>query len=61
MCQVYIKLHIYLIIYLLIIGSSKKIGKRIKYDYYNGSIQKNFLGLFLNMFGWSSFSVTLIE
>jgi group I intron endonuclease len=43
------------------IGSSKKIGQRIKYHYYNGSKQNNFLGLFIKEFGWSFFSVTLIE
>jgi len=42
-------------------GSSKNVGKRVKYYYYNGSNQKKFFGLFLKVFGWSSFSVTLIE
>jgi group I intron endonuclease len=42
-------------------GSSKNIGQRIKYHYYNGSKQNNFLGLFIKEFGWSCFSVTLIE
>jgi group I intron endonuclease len=42
-------------------GSSKSIGKRIKYHYYNGSNKNNFLGLLINTFGWSSFSITLVE
>jgi group I intron endonuclease len=42
-------------------GSSKKIGERIKYHYYNGNKQKKFLGLFIKEFGWSYFSVTLVE
>lgn len=36
-------------------------GARLKYHYYLGKIQNNYLGLFLNTFGWSSFSFTLIE
>jgi len=42
-------------------GSSKNIGARFKYHYYNGKNQNNFLGLFLNAFGWFYFSFTLIE
>lgn len=39
-------------------GSSLNIGNRIKYHYYNGGKQKNFLGLFISTFNWSSFSIT---
>lgn len=42
-------------------GSSKNIGARLKYHYYLGKNQNNYLGLFLNTFGWSSFSFTLIK
>lgn len=42
-------------------GSSTNIGQRIKYHYYNGSKLNNFLGRFIQIFGWSCFSVTLIE
>jgi group I intron endonuclease len=42
-------------------GSSHNIEARFKYHYYNGKYQKNFLGIFLNAFGWSSFSFTLVE
>lgn len=42
-------------------GSSKNREVRFLYHYYNGKNQNNFLGLFLNVFGWSSFSFTLIE
>lgn len=42
-------------------GSSKNIGRRIKYHYYNGNKQNKFLGLLINMFSWSNFSVLLIE
>lgn len=42
-------------------GSSRNVGSRVKYHFYNGKKQKNFLGLFLNAFTWSSFSITLIE
>lgn len=42
-------------------GSSVNIGQRIKYHYYNGEKQNNFLGNFIKTFGWSCFSITLIE
>ena len=42
-------------------GSSKNIGARFKYHYYNGKNKNNLLGLFLKVFDWSNFSFTLIE
>ena len=42
-------------------GSSNNIGRRLKYHYYSAKHKKNFLGLFIKVFKWSSFSVTLIE
>lgn len=42
-------------------GSSNNIGRRIKYHYYNTGKQHTFLGNFVKLFGWSAFSVTLIE
>lgn len=42
-------------------GPSNNVGARLKYHYYLGKHGNNFLGLFLNTFGWSSFSMTLIE
>ena len=32
-----------------------------KYHYYNGPKFRNFLGLFLKTFGWSNFSITVVE
>jgi hypothetical protein len=42
-------------------GSSVDLGARFKYHYYNGPKQNNFLGLFLKVFGWSFFSITVVE
>jgi group I intron endonuclease len=42
-------------------GSSSNLGMRIKYHYFNGAKKENFLGLFLSVFGWSNFSITVIE
>lgn len=42
-------------------GSSVDLGMRFKYHYYNGPKQGNFLGLFLKTFGWSNFSITVVE
>ncbi len=42
-------------------GSSKNIGQRLKYHYYNGKNQNTFLGLLIYIFGWKFFTVTVIE
>lgn len=42
-------------------GSSSNLGQRFKYHYYNGSRNKGFLGMFLSVFSWSSFSVSVVE
>lgn len=42
-------------------GSSKNLGERLKYHYFNTPKQSSFLGLFLNIFGWEMFSVTIVE
>jgi len=42
-------------------GSSSNLGIRFKYHYYNGVNQTNFLGLFLRVFGWKYFSITVVE
>ena len=42
-------------------GSSSNLGMRFKYHYYNGPKLRNFLGYFLKSFGWSNFSITVIE
>lgn len=42
-------------------GSSVDLGSRFKYHYYNGPKQNNFLGIFLKVFGWSFFSITVVE
>lgn len=42
-------------------GSSSNLGIRFKYHYFNGAKQRNFLGLFLNVFGWDNFSITVVE
>lgn len=42
-------------------GSSSNLGIRFKYHYFNGPKQSNFLGLFLSVFGWSNFSITVVE
>lgn len=34
---------------------------RLKYHYFNSPKKRNFLGIFLNIFGWSNFSITIIE
>lgn len=34
---------------------------RFKYHYYNGASKKTFLGLFLRVFGWANFSITVVE
>ena len=42
-------------------SSSSNLGMRFKYHYYNGPKQRNFLGFFLKTFGWTKFSITVIE
>lgn len=42
-------------------GSSSNLGMRFKYHYFNGAKKRNFLGIFLNVFGWSNFSITVVE
>ena len=42
-------------------GSSSNLGLRFKYHYFNGSKQKNFLGIFIRIFGWTKFSITVVE
>jgi group I intron endonuclease len=42
-------------------GSSSDMGMRFKYHYFNGPKQTNFLGLFLQVFGWNNFSITVVE
>lgn len=42
-------------------GSSSDLGSRFKYHYFNGPKQGNFLGIFLNAFGWDKFSITVVE
>lgn len=42
-------------------GSSSDLGMRFKYHYFNGPKTHNFLGLFLKVFGWDNFSITVIE
>lgn len=42
-------------------GSSINLGARFKYHYFNSPFQPNFLGVFLAVFGWSCFSVTVVE
>lgn len=42
-------------------GSSSDLGMRFKYHYFNGAKQNNFLGLFLRVFGWNNFSITVVE
>lgn len=42
-------------------GSSSDLGARFKYHYFNGAKQSNFLGLFINVFGWNAFSITVVE
>ena len=34
---------------------------RLKYHYFNGPKKENYLGIFLSVFGWSNFSITIIE
>lgn len=42
-------------------GSSIDLGGRFKYHYFNGPKQGGFLGLFLRVFGWANFSITVVE
>lgn len=42
-------------------GSSINLGGRFKYHYFNGAKQSGFLALFLRVFGWSNFSITVVE
>ena len=42
-------------------GSSKDLGERFKYHYYNTSKEQTFLALFIKTFGWDCFAVTVIE
>lgn len=42
-------------------GSSSNLGMRFKYHYFNGPKQKTFLGLFVRVFGWENFSITVVE
>lgn len=42
-------------------GSSSNLGIRFKYHYFNGSKKETFLGQFLRVFGWSKFSITVVE
>jgi len=42
-------------------GSSNEFGVRFKYHYFNGAKQTNFLALFLRVFGWANFSITVVE
>lgn len=42
-------------------GSSRDQGGRFKYHYFTSPKLMNFLGLFLNVFGWSNFSITVVE
>ena len=42
-------------------GSSSNLGQRFKYHYYNGPKLKGFLGMFLSVFSWSNFSVSVVE
>lgn len=42
-------------------GSSSNLGERFKSHYYRTIKMGNFLGLFLKIFGWSAFTITVIE
>jgi group I intron endonuclease len=42
-------------------GCSTNLGLRFKYHYFNGPKQNTFLGLFFKVFGWSNFSITVVE
>lgn len=42
-------------------GSSVNLGQRFKYHYFITPKSNNFLGLFIKVFGWSCFSITVIE
>jgi len=42
-------------------GSSINLGQRFKYHFVSGSKQTGFLALFLKVFGWTQFSVTVVE
>lgn len=42
-------------------GSSINLGIRFKYHYSNGPKPSSFRGLFLRIFGWSNFSMTVVE
>jgi group I intron endonuclease len=42
-------------------GRTNDLSVRLKYHFYNGSKQNNFLGLFLRTFGWEFFTITIVE
>jgi group I intron endonuclease len=42
-------------------GSSTNLGQRFKYHYFTGPKGNNFLGLFLRVFEWGNFSITVVE
>lgn len=42
-------------------GSSVDLGSRFKYHYHNTKFEPTFLSVFLAVFGWSCFSVTVVE
>ena len=42
-------------------GRTNDFSVRLKYHFYNGSKQNNFLGLFLRTFGWEYFTITIVE
>lgn len=42
-------------------GSTNDFNVRFKYHLFNSPKQANFLGLFLKVFGWSCFSITVVE
>jgi group I intron endonuclease len=43
------------------VGRTTDFASRFKYHYFNSSKQTNFLGTFLNAFGWRCFSITILE
>ncbi len=40
--------------------SSSNLGEWFKYHFYNGHKKEKFLGIFLWIFGWSKFSITIL-
>lgn len=42
-------------------GSSKNLGERLKYHFYNGKYQNTFLGLLIYLYGWEKFTVSIVE